>query len=531
MQKRDQDPQDSNADQCDEDDGVLLDSDSDSVASGEKPVGKRQGSALTVILVDEVDLLYEDDAGFWNALGDLSRKSKSPIILTANSLPNGIENCWARTRGSIGYRLLEVLRPELEGCASWLRSVVEREGFDWKLTDVIQQNRALTRIVMACNRDLRRLAHELQLFSHSDAKQLTTSLPLRSHERDDSSDFSSILVNATYKSSFPVPKILSVEPTSVRDQSYSFLTLRGSGFLSLASPEILANAVHDGSDLAHQQGHLVVVRVGGQVCPLARIVNDSTILAVLAPRRPAHFSLNRPQSSSCRILPGRRPWNAELSEVTASSSLPLGLLSTTEGSVSRFPEAALPEGASKKVTRDRMCLLESQISTMSVMTLEEVEDSECEREVEDFQGPVALSSLPSLLPSPLQVSLVDWELVNGVFRSGLCEFMGKDRGIVNSNKSKPLAIGQPAFPEVESAESLAGTAALASDAVWIQNMCCTGAPWLAGACRGFGFDLVAGCCASSNPPSLSFKAKRQRYESEQLERLASGLDPAFVRFS
>jgi hypothetical protein len=181
------------------------------------------------------------------------------------------------------------------------------------------------------------------------------------------------------------------------------------------------------------------------------------------------------------------------------------LMSTTKGSISRFSDPA-------RVCMDRPCLLEFEFSTLAVETHDAHEDSESERELEDSQGPIFPSSVPSLLPPPHQTSRVDWDVVDGLFRSGLKDFMDKGHDIFDPNKSRPLVTALPPSSDVDSSESLAATTAWASDAAWIQDVGCTGAPWLAGACRGFGFDLVPGSSASASRPSSSsfHHAKGQR---------------------
>ena len=45
---------------------------------------KQNLNKISIILVEEIDIIFEQDKGFWNAINSLIKISKRPIILTCN---------------------------------------------------------------------------------------------------------------------------------------------------------------------------------------------------------------------------------------------------------------------------------------------------------------------------------------------------------------------------------------------------------------------------------------------------------------
>ena len=46
----------------------------------------------TCILLEDVDILFEEDKGFWNAIQAIIETSKCPIILTCSGKRSTVEN-------------------------------------------------------------------------------------------------------------------------------------------------------------------------------------------------------------------------------------------------------------------------------------------------------------------------------------------------------------------------------------------------------------------------------------------------------
>jgi hypothetical protein len=216
----------------------LLDSDDD---DGDK------GTSLTAILIDEVDILYEQngDNGFWPALLDLSKRAKCPIFLTANTFPAPL--------ASVQIMYVPMALPSATECADRLQQ--------WIGSLSPQAVPSLVEAASLCGCDLRKLAYELQSFAYAPKAVLPAAVAAAPP------------VPVELQGVAPaIPVVHIVTPRSIVSHQYSLVTIMGSNFLRLA-------AANDDDD----DGYPVKVSVGDQQCPHARILDDSTILAVCSP--------------------------------------------------------------------------------------------------------------------------------------------------------------------------------------------------------------------------------------------------------
>ncbi|ORE10635.1 P-loop containing nucleoside triphosphate hydrolase protein [Rhizopus microsporus var. microsporus] len=109
------------------------------------------GPKQSLILLEEVDLLFEEDKGFWASVVELSQKSKRPIIMTCND-PDQIpfEMLYLQT-------VLDIQPPPLEELLPYLWLVCYAEGYQMDPADLV----CLTALV---GRDVRQLLQILELY-------------------------------------------------------------------------------------------------------------------------------------------------------------------------------------------------------------------------------------------------------------------------------------------------------------------------------------------------------------------------------
>ncbi|CAO3669255.1 unnamed protein product [Rhizopus stolonifer] len=115
------------------------------------PDMKPQGPKQSLILLEEVDLLFEEDRGFWPAIVELSQTGKRPIIMTCND-PDQVpfEILCLQT-------VLNVPPPTIEEVLPYLWLVCYAE-------DYMVDPRDLVCLVSMVGCDLRRLIQTLELY-------------------------------------------------------------------------------------------------------------------------------------------------------------------------------------------------------------------------------------------------------------------------------------------------------------------------------------------------------------------------------
>jgi len=122
----------------------------------------------SLILLEEVDILYEDDKTFWSAVISLAQKSKRPIVMTCNDI------------GLVPYEVLALQAtlyfelPPIEATTQYLQLVCMAEGY---LIDPSE----LYYLCIIFGQDLRKLLNSLELWSRKPAFSRDDSMSLYVH--------------------------------------------------------------------------------------------------------------------------------------------------------------------------------------------------------------------------------------------------------------------------------------------------------------------------------------------------------------
>ncbi|XP_029295068.1 ATPase family AAA domain-containing protein 5b isoform X2 [Cottoperca gobio] len=133
------------------------------LSSSEKPDGKKTGSDQTVpqnkktatslILFEEVDVIFDDDVGFLSAIKTFMLTTKRPVILTTN-------DPLFRERFNCSLEEIIFKTPSVVNVCSYLLLVGLAENVRLELDDV-------SSLVRLCRGDVRRCLLQLQLWVHS----------------------------------------------------------------------------------------------------------------------------------------------------------------------------------------------------------------------------------------------------------------------------------------------------------------------------------------------------------------------------
>jgi hypothetical protein len=243
------------------------------------------------------------------------------------------------------------------------------------------------------------------------------------------------------------------------------LTIRGHNFLSIVDPSTVENC-----------GYPVIVYIGEQLCPQARIMDDSVILAVCAPfQLPANLD-----APGTYLGTRRRSLDAAYAPVIVCGPNKSGLLTTSEASVYSIE---LPDGSHLLSTPSRFNV-EYHFPGYTVKDGASLDKgSDAEFELPDETLP---ATVPVVQPTSQAPTVVDWKLSAKLVKKGF------DAWTAQHGSPPAASEGQAAFStqSVAIVESMSTSCAFASDAALLEDVGMKGLPYLSGTCRGFGFDLT-----------------------------------------
>lgn len=424
----------------------------------EEDTAPAKGSAVTIVLIDEVDNLYETDGdnGFWTALSELTKRAKCPIFLTANSMPDALYS------SSFRYTHVETSRPTPKECVSRMLQIVDKEDFTIRKGQEDAKEKHFEFIAELCKCDLRRIAHELQLFSR--APKETTDLVERK-------EGAALEGSNDHETADNRPRISEVRPRSIPSDTMSLLTINGTNFMTLAVPPGLGSS-----------GYPVTVLVGDQECSQARIMDDSTILAVCPP---CLLAENIEKSGEYRGT-HRRSLAASYAPVSIYGNNKVGIGSTTRGAV--FSTELL--GDSKFASLDTPVVLEYHFQPSFSSHQGKPASNSGDESEEEFEY---TDSCPQSSKSDTKLSIsdnkaapeIDWKLMARILKDGI------DAWASQGNEVAETEIEMSADPHGGAViDALSSQRQFASDAALFEECGLVGIPYMSGACRGFGFDLT-----------------------------------------
>eukprot|EP00986_Skeletonema_menzelii_P002312 scaffold627_cov144-Skeletonema_menzelii.AAC.21 len=225
----------------------LVDSDTDRSDCDSDDESKEDGHSLTIILIDEVDLLFDDDTAFWPALAQLSQKAKCPIVLTATSIPAQLYY-----NNTIRYKSIELIRPSPAECCDKIDQVRKLEGMT--LRDRISRDvGGLSSIAETYECDIRKILNEMQMFRHKTTQSVHSDIRQVNLAPSKLDAPSSFAMNDNF------PDIFNIQPRIVPKNRHTILTITGT---NLFQSELF---------------------IGGKLCKHFAVVSDSMVIAVCPP--------------------------------------------------------------------------------------------------------------------------------------------------------------------------------------------------------------------------------------------------------
>jgi DNA polymerase III delta prime subunit len=432
---------------------------------------KRDESSMTIVLIDEADIVFDTDgdSGFWTALASLAKSAKSPIILTANSFPMHLN--------ALPCHFFSLNRPTPIECATKILQICRHEGMD--LDPQIRKqgldcvHEKLSQVASACGCDLRRMINELQFFSHSCGGKAWTVKKAATEV-----DSTECRVNKIDRR----PTILSVEPHKVPMDKHTVITIKGKNLL-----------LHRGENAGE-----TTVWVGKHQCK-SRILDDETMLLLCPP----YSSM---EEDDCKTFCSRMMKRVVPLSITCKS---MGVFNSTsrvvksETMINGVSNVGISWNLIEYVFPEEQVALD--------------QDNESNGNIEEFE----LQQDDYTTGNESRIFPMSGLWVEEGEEHGIALRDGAMSGLPDSIPKMQQRI-RTSQDDVGSLKMLHATAVHASnnsDATLIEDFQ-YGVPFLAGACKGFGFEFTQDCLQnSSDIDKLRFHENSRPPREEKLYEL------------
>ena len=139
----------------------------------------------SLILFEEIDVIFKDDVGFLGAVNHFIKKSKKPILLTTN-------DDYLQEKINLNIERIDFVRPRIEAAIKFLKKVANLEN---KELDKHTANK----IIQDCKFDMRRALMQFQVLCFSSKEKLIT-MPNSSLFQDSTTfDLNNHLTKVTFK--------------------------------------------------------------------------------------------------------------------------------------------------------------------------------------------------------------------------------------------------------------------------------------------------------------------------------------------
>ena len=415
-------------------------------------------AAVPVVLIDEVDNLFEEagDVGFWTALKTVAKKAQCPVFLTANRVPEEF------LRASIRHMHCDTFLAEPSECASRLCRILKDEGFQ-RIPGCSEHElfEELVKVAECCNCDLRRILNSLEVvLSHQQQFPVVNEKEIKTCTK--------LMTAATVE-------ISNVSPKQVSSDEPTLLTIKGRGFKSMT-------------------GKQCSVLIGSALSLGSHTVDDNTILAVCPPcslpngvNKYGHFEGTFQECLSCRFKSIAVVFDCF--GVSSSSISNVTCNENCDGSVATAIESWKIEYSFPGVLRS---FHSGHQESDSIKDSDEETDKEnvfCSNKFKHGELPAA----DEIARNDVNLKCGDELILKAkhLIDNAVATFAGCDEKAIQTRATHVPASKQQKVGSCKAIEHDAMIAALDSDVAFLQDHL-GGTPFLAGASRGFGSDLVDG---------------------------------------